>query len=208
MGTSPVLNRLQWHWGRESMEGAECDICVPTHLTRKCCDQGSFALLRESISLMISLGLQCNVPFVFTSIFPRNVSKEREEPPQIVEYLKMWNKFMCLFWDTQRPALKHAVVLGMSTLCCELYFHPYKMLGQQRVLSMEQKTPSCSCRGPLDSINIERASYDFWLFPKMNRLLEGSNFESRDEIKQNAFGKLNTIPKEASQKYFRQWKEC
>jgi hypothetical protein len=36
--------------------------------------------------------------------------------------------------------------------------------------------------------------------------LKGSRFESREEIMQNATAQMNTIPKEAFQKRFRQWK--
>jgi hypothetical protein len=46
------------------------------------------------------------------------------------------------------------------------------------------------------------APFDFWLFPK----LKGSRFESREEIMQNAMAETNTIPKEAFQMCFRQWK--
>ena len=50
------------------------------------------------------------------------------------------------------------------------------------------------------------ASCDFWLFPKLKTTLKGSRFESREEIMQNATAEMNTIPKEAFQKSFRQWK--
>ncbi|GFX60928.1 hypothetical protein TNCV_2275611 [Trichonephila clavipes] len=51
-------------------------------------------------------------------------------------------------------------------------------------------------------------SRDFWQFPKMKISLKVFLFQKKDEIRQNALVKLNPIPKEASQKFFRQWKEC
>lgn len=52
----------------------------------------------------------------------------------------------------------------------------------------------------------DMAPCDFWLFPKLKTTLKGSRFESREEIMQNATAEMNTIPKEAFQKCFRQWK--
>ena len=52
----------------------------------------------------------------------------------------------------------------------------------------------------------DMAPCDLWLFPKLKMALKGSRFESREEIMQNATAEMNTIPKEAFQKCFRQWK--
>jgi transposase len=41
----------------------------------------------------------------------------------------------------------------------------------------------------------DMAPYDFWLFPRLKRLLKGSRFDSREDIIQNATAQLHTIPK-------------
>jgi hypothetical protein len=48
------------------------------------------------------------------------------------------------------------------------------------------------------------APFDFWLFPKLKMPLKGTQFESREDIIQNATAQLNVIPQEAFQKYFQQ----
>ncbi|GFW40785.1 hypothetical protein TNCV_4368331 [Trichonephila clavipes] len=42
---------------------------------------------------------------------------------------------------------------------------------------------------------------------EMKMPLKGSRFQSRDEMRQNATAKLNTIPKKLYRKRFSQWKE-
>ena len=51
--------------------------------------------------------------------------------------------------------------------------------------------------------SLDMAPCNFWLLPT----LKGSSFESREEIMQNAMAEMTTIPKEAFQKCFRQWKD-
>ncbi|PNF20204.1 hypothetical protein B7P43_G16409 [Cryptotermes secundus] len=52
------------------------------------------------------------------------------------------------------------------------------------------------------------APCDFWLFPKLKMLLKGTQFESREDIMRNATARLITIPKDAFQKCFQQWRKC
>ena len=51
------------------------------------------------------------------------------------------------------------------------------------------------------------APCDFRLFPELKTTFKGSYLETRDEIMQDATAEMNTIPKEAFQKCFRQWKD-
>jgi hypothetical protein len=51
------------------------------------------------------------------------------------------------------------------------------------------------------------ASCDFWLFPKLKSTLKGSHFDSREDIMQNVTNELRSLPVEAFQKCFQQWKE-
>jgi hypothetical protein len=54
----------------------------------------------------------------------------------------------------------------------------------------------------------DMAPYNFWLFPRLKTLLKGSHFDKRDNIIQNVTSQLHTIPKQAFQKCFQQWKDC
>jgi hypothetical protein len=49
---------------------------------------------------------------------------------------------------------------------------------------------------------------DFWLFPKLKMPLKGTRFESREDVMRNATAWLTTIPKDAFQKCFQQWRKC
>jgi transposase len=53
----------------------------------------------------------------------------------------------------------------------------------------------------------DMAPCDFWLFPKLKRPLKGSRFDSREDIMRNATKELRSLPEEAFQKCFQQWKE-
>ncbi|GFW37725.1 hypothetical protein TNCV_4629301 [Trichonephila clavipes] len=59
----------------------------------------------------------------------------------------------------------------------------------------------------LDTINVEPGFLQF-LPVSENEIEKIPWFQSKDEAKQNVTAELNTIPIEASQKSFRQWKEC
>jgi hypothetical protein len=49
---------------------------------------------------------------------------------------------------------------------------------------------------------------DFWLFHKLKRPLKGSRFDSHEDIMRNATKELRSLPEEAFQKCFQQWKKC
>jgi hypothetical protein len=51
------------------------------------------------------------------------------------------------------------------------------------------------------------APCDFRLLPKLKRPLKGSRFDSHEDIVQNATKELRSLPEEAFQKCFQQWKE-
>jgi hypothetical protein len=51
------------------------------------------------------------------------------------------------------------------------------------------------------------ASCDFWLFPKLKMPLKGTRFESREDIMRIATSRLITIPKDAFQQSFQQWRK-
>jgi hypothetical protein len=51
------------------------------------------------------------------------------------------------------------------------------------------------------------APHDFWLFPKLKMPPKGARSESGEDIMWNATAKLNTIPKDAFQKCFQQWRD-
>jgi hypothetical protein len=51
------------------------------------------------------------------------------------------------------------------------------------------------------------APCDFWFFLKLKRPLKGFHFDSRKVIMQNATKELRSLPEEAFQKCFQQWKE-
>ena len=53
----------------------------------------------------------------------------------------------------------------------------------------------------------DMAPCNFWLFPKLKTTLKRSHIESREELIQNAKAEMNTIPKEAFQMCFQQWKD-
>jgi hypothetical protein len=50
------------------------------------------------------------------------------------------------------------------------------------------------------------APCDFW-FPKLRTPLKGSHFDSHEDMMQNAMKELTSLPEEAIQKCFQQWKE-
>jgi histone-lysine N-methyltransferase SETMAR len=52
----------------------------------------------------------------------------------------------------------------------------------------------------------DMAPCDFWLFPKLKRSLKGSRFDSCKDIMQNVTKELRSLPEEAFQKCFQQWK--
>jgi hypothetical protein len=51
------------------------------------------------------------------------------------------------------------------------------------------------------------APCDFWLLPKLKRPLKCSRFDGREDIMRNATKELRSLPEEAFQKGFQQWKE-
>ncbi|GFW23856.1 hypothetical protein TNCV_945411 [Trichonephila clavipes] len=57
-------------------------------------------------------------------------------------------------------------------------------------------------------LTLNLVSCDFWLFPNNENATEKIHFQRRDEIRQKATAKLNTIPKERFQKCFLLLKEC
>jgi hypothetical protein len=54
----------------------------------------------------------------------------------------------------------------------------------------------------------DMAPCDFWLFLRLKAPLKDSCFDSREDIMQNATKELRSLPEEAFQKCFQQWKEC
>jgi transposase len=53
----------------------------------------------------------------------------------------------------------------------------------------------------------DMAPCDFWLFPKLKMPLKGSRFDSCEDIMWNAMKELRSLPEEAFQKCFQQWRE-
>jgi hypothetical protein len=53
----------------------------------------------------------------------------------------------------------------------------------------------------------DMAPCDFWLFPRLKTPLKDSRFDSREDIMRNATKELRSLPEEAFQKCFQQWKE-
>ncbi|PNF29577.1 hypothetical protein B7P43_G01906, partial [Cryptotermes secundus] len=53
----------------------------------------------------------------------------------------------------------------------------------------------------------DMAPCDFWLFPKPKMPLKGTRFKSREDIMRNSATRLITIPKDAFQKCFQQWRK-
>ncbi|PNF30398.1 hypothetical protein B7P43_G12860, partial [Cryptotermes secundus] len=53
----------------------------------------------------------------------------------------------------------------------------------------------------------DMAPCDFWLFPKLKMPLKETRFESREDIMRNVTARLITIPKDAFQKCFQQWRK-
>jgi transposase len=51
----------------------------------------------------------------------------------------------------------------------------------------------------------DMAPCDFWLFPKLKRQLKGSHFDSHEDMR-NVRKELRSLPEEAFQKCFQQWK--
>jgi hypothetical protein len=51
------------------------------------------------------------------------------------------------------------------------------------------------------------APCDVWLFSKLKRTLTGFRFDSREDIMWNVTKELRSLPEEAFQKCFQQWKE-
>jgi hypothetical protein len=51
------------------------------------------------------------------------------------------------------------------------------------------------------------APCDFFLFPKLKKVLKGKGFEATEDIKRNSTKKLLDIPKEEFAKYFQQWQK-
>ena len=52
------------------------------------------------------------------------------------------------------------------------------------------------------------ASYDFFLFPRLKKVLKGHRFESMEDIKLNSTKTLLDIPKMEFAKCFQQWQQC
>jgi hypothetical protein len=53
----------------------------------------------------------------------------------------------------------------------------------------------------------DMAPCDFWLFRKLKMPLKGTRFESRKHIMRNSTARLITIPIDAFQKCFQQWRK-
>jgi hypothetical protein len=60
------------------------------------------------------------------------------------------------------------------------------------------------CQAPYSP---DMAPCDFWLFPKLKWPLKGSHFDSHEDIMRNVTKELRSLPGEAFQKCFQQWKE-
>jgi hypothetical protein len=54
----------------------------------------------------------------------------------------------------------------------------------------------------------DMALCDFWLFPKLKTPLKGCCIDSHEDIMRNVTKELRSLPEEAFQKCFQQWKEC
>jgi len=51
------------------------------------------------------------------------------------------------------------------------------------------------------------ALYDFFLFPRLKKVLKRHQFEATEDIKQNSMKTLLDIPKEEFTKCFQQWQQ-
>ena len=51
------------------------------------------------------------------------------------------------------------------------------------------------------------APTDFFLLTKLNSVLKGQRFESVEEVKENLLAEIRSIPKEAFQECFQNWKK-
>ena len=61
-------------------------------------------------------------------------------------------------------------------------------------------------RHPLYSPNI--ALGDFWMFPKLKKVLKGKRFDDIETIQSNATRELEAIPKFAFEDRFKMWNHC
>jgi hypothetical protein len=64
------------------------------------------------------------------------------------------------------------------------------------------------CSPPSLPYSPDFAPVDFFLFNKPKSILEGWQFESVQVIKENLLAQLSSIPKEAFQECFQNWKKC
>jgi hypothetical protein len=61
-----------------------------------------------------------------------------------------------------------------------------------------------ACQAPYSP---DMAPCDFWLFLRLKTPLKGFRFDSHEDIIKNVMTKLHTIPRQAFQKCFQQWKD-
>jgi hypothetical protein len=73
-------------------------------------------------------------------------------------------------------------------------------------MEQKQRQTQHPC-GSSGSLLPDMAPCDFWPFPKLKMPLKGTRFESREDIMRNATARLITIPKDAFQKCFQQWRK-
>ena len=92
---------------------------------------------------------------------------------------------------------------GMATGSCTTKMRPHTLL----ILcsSFWSNTTPLSCSSPPYSPDL--APCDFFLFPRLKKILTGHRFEATEDIKRNSTKAVLEIPKEEFAKCFQQWQK-
>ncbi|GFU43670.1 hypothetical protein TNCV_3070591 [Trichonephila clavipes] len=94
----------------------------------------------------------------------------------------------------------HAILRDHAQSCCEICSQA-SVGGKKNSIKPFHRTS-----WTLSTLTL--ISFNFCLLSKIKTPLKGYPFQSRNEIMKNVMVELNTIPKDAFQKCFREWKEC
>ena len=93
---------------------------------------------------------------------------------------------------------------GMATISCTTTMRPaHTSHFVQQVLA---RNVTAQLQQP--PYSPDPASYDFFLFPRLKKVLKGHRFESMEDIKLNSMKTLLDIPKMEFAKCFQQWQQC
>jgi len=105
---------------------------------------------------------------------------------------------VCVNQFTENDQKNGGMVTGYCTMTIRL--HTLHIL-----CSSFGQTPHCSVAAA--AILTDLAPCDFFLFPRLKKVLKGHRFEATEDIKRNSTKTLLDMPKEEFAKCFKQWQK-